>query len=75
MSSEDVTLLCLANEIVSEVPIMKVITRVEDVVKAVLQKGLGLLWPTLDHCVTVLPQPQAKLITHVGLTAVSHRRL
>lgn len=48
---------------------MKVLTRVEDVVKAVLKKSLGLLWSTLDHCVTVLPEPQAKLITHVCLTA------
>lgn len=39
------------------------ITCVEDVVKAILQKVLGLLGSALDHRVAVLPQSQASLIT------------
>lgn len=48
-------------------------TCVEDVVKAILQKSLGLLWSTLDHHVAVLQRDD--LITHVCSSAVSHTRL
>lgn len=54
-------------------PIVQASTCVEDVVKAILQKSLGLLRPTLDHRVAVLQQDD--LVTHVCLSAVSHTRL
>lgn len=47
---------------------MQAFTCVEDVVKAILQKSLGLLRSTTDYCVTVLPQCESNLTVRVSFT-------